>query len=78
MVTPPILIISDSQLCSIDLYVLFSSVITVFFILLYNDFYFFSIIAGLQCSVNLLSYSMVTQFHLHVYVLFSHIINAPS
>ena len=36
--------------------------------------FFFSIIAGLQCSINFLLYSMVTQLHIHVYFLFSHII----
>ena len=32
------------------------------------------IIAGLQCFVNFLLYSMVTQLHIHVHILFSHII----
>ena len=36
--------------------------------------FIFSIIAGLQCSVNFLLYSMVTQLHVPVYILFSHII----
>jgi len=36
--------------------------------------FIFCIIAGLQSSVNLLLYSMVTQLHIHVYILFSHII----
>ena len=35
---------------------------------------FFSIIAVLQCSVNFLLYSMVTQLHIHAYIRFSHII----
>ena len=35
-----------------------------------HDFYFFSIMAGLQCSVNFLLYGKVTQSHIHVYVLF--------
>jgi len=35
---------------------------------------FFSIIAGLQCAVNFLLYSTVTQLHIHVYIFFSHII----
>ena len=34
----------------------------------------FSIIAGLQCSINFLLYNMVTQLHIHVYIIFSHII----
>ena len=34
----------------------------------------FSIIAGLQCSVNFLLYSKVNQSHVYVYILFSHII----
>ena len=34
----------------------------------------FSIIAGLQCYVNFLLYSKVTQSDIHVYILFSHII----
>ena len=36
--------------------------------------FIFSIIAGLQCSVNFLLYSKVTQSHIHEYILFSHII----
>ena len=40
--------------------------------------FIFSFIAGLLCSVNFLIYSMVTQLHIHVYILFSHIIHAPS
>ena len=39
----------------------------------HND-YFFSVIAGLQCSVNFLLHSKVTQLHIHVYILFSPII----
>ena len=35
---------------------------------------FLFIIAGLQCSVNFLLYSKVTQLHIHVHILFSHII----
>ena len=35
-----------------------------FYFFKYNDF--FSIIAGLQCSVNFLLYSMVTQLHICV------------
>ena len=35
--------------------------------------FIFSIIASLQCSVNFLLYSKVTQLHMHVYLLFSHI-----
>ena len=35
---------------------------------------YFSIIAGLQCSANFLLYNKVTQLHIHVYILFSHII----
>ena len=31
----------------------------------------FSIIAGLQCSVNFLLYNKVTQLNMHVYILFS-------
>ena len=33
----------------------------------------FSIIAGLQCSVNFLLYSKVTQLHIQVYIPFSHV-----
>ena len=36
--------------------------------------FIFSIIAHLQCSVNFLLHSKVTQLHIHVYILFSHII----
>ena len=45
-----------------------------------KDFFFvimifiFSIIACLLCSVNFLLYSKVTQSHIHVYILFTHII----
>ena len=35
---------------------------------------FFPSIAGLQCSINFLLYIMVTQLHIHVYIIFSHII----
>ena len=45
-----------------------------FFFIFYNDFYFFLHEAGLQCSVNFLLHSKVTQSHIHVYILFSHII----
>jgi len=34
--------------------------------------FIFFIIAGLQCSVNFLLYSMVNQLHIHVEILFSH------
>ena len=34
----------------------------------------FSITAGLQCFVNFLLYSKVTQLHIHIYILFPHII----
>ena len=34
----------------------------------------FSTIGGLQCSVNFLLYSKVTQLYIQVYILFSHII----
>ena len=36
--------------------------------------FIFSIIAGSQCSLNFLLYSMVIQLHIHVHILFSHII----
>ena len=36
--------------------------------------FIFSIIADLQCSVNFLLHSKVTQSHIHVHILFSHII----
>ena len=36
--------------------------------------FIFSIIADLQCSVNFLLHSKVTQSYIHVYILFSHII----
>ena len=45
-----------------------------FVFILFFDFYLFSIIAGLQCSVNFLLYSKMTQSHIHVYIVFSHII----
>ena len=34
----------------------------------------FSIIADLQCSVNFLLHSKMTQSYIHVYILFSHVI----
>ena len=44
----------------------------ILFFYIYNDFFF--IVAGIQCSVNFLLYSKVTQLHIHVYILFSHFI----
>ena len=41
-----------------------------FFIMIF----IFSITADLQCSVNFLLHSKVTESHIHVYILFSHII----
>ena len=38
------------------------------------EIFIFSIIADLQCSVNFLLHSKVTQSHVHVYILFSYII----
>ena len=40
------------------------------FFLFFKWFLLFSIIAGLQCSVNFLLYSKMTQSHIHIYVLF--------
>ena len=37
-------------------------------------FLFFSIVYGLQSYFNLLLYNKVTQSHIHIYILFSHII----
>jgi len=54
---------------SFILYYFFS--ISIFF---FNDFYFFSIMPGLQCFVSFLLYSIVTQLHTHVCIIFSHII----
>ena len=42
----------------------------IFFIMIF----IFPIIADLECSVNFLLHSEVTQSHIHVYILFSHII----
>ena len=36
--------------------------------------FIFSIIAGLKCSANFLLSGKVTHSHIHVYILFSHII----
>ena len=36
--------------------------------------FIFSVTAGLQCCVHFLLCSKVTQSHIHVYVLFSHIL----
>ena len=35
----------------------------------FKRFLFFSLIAGLRCSVNFLLYRKVTQSHIHVYIL---------
>ena len=40
----------------------------IFFIMIF----IFFVTAGLQCSVNFLLQSKVTQSHIHVYILFSH------
>ena len=48
-----------------NLYFVFLNFITIFF---------FSIMAGLQCSVNFLLSSKVTQSHIRVYIPFSHIV----
>ena len=53
---------------------LISPCIVFFFFKNYMIILFFSIITGLQCSVNFLLYSMVTPLPIHVYILFSHII----
>ena len=44
------------------------------FIFYFIMIFVFSIIAGLQCSVNFLLYDKVIQSHIHIYILFSHII----
>ena len=54
--TIPIFLIVCICVCVCIIYLF---IIKIFF----NDFYFFSIIAGLQCSVNFLLYSIVTQLH---------------
>ena len=46
---------------------LFSCVFFSFFLLM---IFIFSIIVGLQCSVNFLLYSKVTQSHTYIYILF--------
>ena len=38
--------------------------------LFFKMIFIFSIMAGLQCSLNFLLYSKVTQSHIHVYILF--------
>ena len=48
-------------------------IIPYFIAIIYLFIYLF-IIADLQCSVSFLLYSMVTQLHMQVYNLFSHII----
>ena len=44
----------------------------VIFTVSFNDFYFFSIVAGLQCPINFLLYNKVIQSHIHIYIPFSH------
>ena len=58
------------KLYSVQYYFIF--IITLFYVFLMV--FIFSVIAGLQCSVNFLLYSKVTQSHMHVYIPFSHII----
>jgi len=50
-----------------------ATILLVFFFFLIMIF-IFSIIVDLQCSVTFLLYSKVTQSHIHVYILFSHLI----
>ena len=45
-----------------------------FFFCIFTVIFIFSIIADLQCSVNFLLYSKVTQLHVRAYILSSHII----
>jgi len=42
----------------------------IYFLRALKIIFIFSIIVGLQCSVNLLLYSKVTQSHIHTYILF--------
>ena len=51
-----------------NIYIEFT-LLTIFFILM-----IFIFIAGLQCAVNFLLYSKVTQSHIPISILFSHII----
>ena len=44
------------------------------FFFVYIMIFIFSITAGLQCSVSFQLCNTVTQLHIHVYILFSHII----
>ena len=53
--------------------IVFYHMITPLF-LFYIKIFIFPIIAGLQCSVNFPLYSVVTQLHIHAYILFSLII----
>lgn len=48
--------------------------VLIFLFLLFLIMIFIFILAGLQCSVNFLVHSKVTQSHIHVYIHFSHII----
>ena len=48
--------------------------LSIFFFLFFKITFIFSIIVGLQCSVNFLLYSKVTQSHIHIYILFSYIL----
>ena len=50
--------------------------IVVFLLTFYIMIFF--ILVSLQCSVNFLLYSMVTQLYIRVYIRFSHIIMLPS
>ena len=56
------------------IFFLLKNIHTFFVISIFIMIYIFSIIPGLQCSVSFLLYSKVTQLHIHVHILFSHII----
>jgi len=52
----------------------FHTLSSIYWVFLYIAIFIFFIIAVIQCSVNFLLYSMVTQLHIHLYILFSYII----
>ena len=71
--TPPEALVVVCMYVCVYLFILELPLYFIMYFLIYNDFYF-SIIAGLQYFVNSPLYSKATQSHIHVYILFSHLI----
>ena len=65
---------SLSMIISKSIQVATNGIISFFLWFFLITIFIFSIMADLQCSVNFLLHSKVTQSHIHVHILFSHII----